>query len=66
MIYGFQIEVQRSSVKNTDSLLLGAISKMRTTANGTKLAHEFERRTAGFAVYLPVNAIDKNLISSKK
>ena len=50
MIYGFQIEVQRSSVKNTDSLLLGAISKMRTTANGTFFPYNFERRTTAFAV----------------
>jgi hypothetical protein len=36
------------------------------TAISTKLAYEFERRTAGFAVYLSVMVIDKNLIYSKK
>jgi hypothetical protein len=31
-----------------------------------KCLFKFEGRTSPFAVYLPVNAIDKNLISSKK
>ncbi|PKI02514.1 hypothetical protein CXF81_06135 [Glaciecola sp. 33A] len=31
----------------------------------TNFSHKFERRTAPIAVYLPIKAIDKNLIPSK-
>jgi hypothetical protein len=33
---------------------------------GTFFPYKFERRTAAIAVYLSVNAMNKNLISSKK
>jgi hypothetical protein len=60
-LFGAQVNSQSALLK-----LLRLQNQWRMTAIGTKLAYEFERRTAGFAVELTVRAACSTIRNKSK